>query len=179
MKTTINISAVLCLTLLTSGCMRVNKEFSELNNYILAGFGNKYSTEAQFAVGSVGISISSWFVDFAQDDDIVNDLMREIDNVQIGIYTSLKETSQVGFNTLLEISADMEARGWKHIVRSIDNGELLAAYISSDIKKTFTQMYIISFDGEQLVIVEVEGNLEELISTVIKEKGIDFNTTFN
>src|SRR3970040_2311054 len=82
----------------------------------------------------------SCFVDFAQDDDIVNDLMREIDNVQIGIYTSLKETSQVGFNTLLEISADMEARGWKHIVRSIDNGELLAAYISSDIKKTFTQM---------------------------------------
>jgi len=29
-------------------------------------------------------------------------------------------------------------------------------------------MYIISFDEEQLVIVEVEGNLEELISTLIK-----------
>jgi len=28
-------------------------------------------------------------------------------------------------------------------------------------------MYIISFDGEQLVIVEVEGNLEELISIPI------------
>ena len=40
-------------------------------------------------------------------------------------------------------------------------------------------MYIISFDEEQFVIVEVEGNLEELISTVIREKGIDFNTTFN
>jgi len=40
-------------------------------------------------------------------------------------------------------------------------------------------MYIISFDEEQLVIVEVEGNLEELISTLIKEKEIDFNTMFN
>jgi len=31
-------------------------------------------------------------------------------------------------------------------------------------------MYIISFDEEQLVIVEVEDNLEELISTLIKKK---------
>jgi hypothetical protein len=70
----------------------------------------------------------------------------------------------------------MEKRGWKYILRSVDNGDFISIYIRSGSENFFNQLYIVSFDDEQLILLDIEGDLKEVIATVIEEKGLDFDS---
>ena len=65
---TLIISVLLLLFFLT-GCIGVNRQFSEVKDKIIGELGNDYKTEFQFSVGSAAITISSWFVDFAEEEE--------------------------------------------------------------------------------------------------------------
>ncbi|MGB5289017.1 MAG: DUF4252 domain-containing protein, partial [Ignavibacteriaceae bacterium] len=71
-----------------------------------------------------------------------------------------------------EIEDKMSQSGWKSIVRSSDNGELTAVYVRKNRSETLDRMFVISMDGDELVLVDVEGDLKEAIATVIREKGM-------
>jgi hypothetical protein len=66
----------------------------------------------------------------------------------------------------------MSESGWKSIVRSSDTGELTAVYVRKNRAETLDRMFVISMDGDELVLVDVEGDLKEAIATVIREKGM-------
>jgi hypothetical protein len=169
-------TGLLILILFSAGCVKVDEEFSELRNNVMTSFGDNYETEYQFSVGTIGITVSSWLVDFAQDEEYVDDMMREIDNVQVGIYKKIIDSYEPGYNTLKQINDDMEKRGWKYILRSVDNGDFISIYIRSGSENFFNQLYIVSFDDEQLILLDIEGDLKEVIATVIEEKGLDFDS---
>ena len=82
---TIIISVSLLLIFLT-GCIGVNRQFGEIKNKIMGNLGKDYKTEFQFSVGSTVITVSSWFVDLAANEEYIDDMMREISSVQVGVY---------------------------------------------------------------------------------------------
>jgi len=65
--------------------------------------------------------------------------------------------------------------GWKSIVRSSDNGDLSAVYVRNNPAETLNRMFVINLDGDELVLVEVKGDLKEAIATVIREKEMKIN----
>ena len=161
---------VLFLLFISTGCIEVNDEFTGMRNKIISHFNNDYKSEVQFSVGSVGITISSWIVGAAQDEEFVDDMMREVDGVQIGVYKKLTSEDEKGFAVLNEIEEDMQEIGWKSFIRSYDNGEVTAIYLRTNPDEYLKRLFVISSDDDQLVIVEVKGDLKELISTAIREK---------
>ena len=166
---------VLFLLFISTGCIEVNDEFAGMRNKIISHFNNDYKSEVQFSVGSVGITISSWIVGAAQDEEFVDDMMREVDGVQIGVYKKLTSEDEKGFAVLNEIEEDMQENGWKSFIRSYDNGEVTAIYLRTNPDEYLKRLFVISSDDDQLVIVEVEGDLKELISTVIREKSFNID----
>ena len=166
---------VLFLLFISTGCIEVNDEFAGMRNKIISHFNNDYKSEVQFSVGSVGITISSWIVGAAQDEEFVDDMMREVDGVQIGVYKKLTSEDEKGFAVLNEIEEDMQEDGWKSFIRSYDNGEVTAIYLRTNPDEYLKRLFVISSDDDQLVIVEVEGDLKELISTVIREKSFNID----
>ncbi|MGB5531119.1 MAG: hypothetical protein WBQ32_14225, partial [Ignavibacteriaceae bacterium] len=65
MKTRVLFLPILFLTLFLNGCIGINEEFGEIRDEVIKNFCGEYKSEVQFSVGSVGISVSSWFVDAA------------------------------------------------------------------------------------------------------------------
>ena len=64
----------------------------------------------------------------------------------------------------------MRSKGWKYIVRTLDNDDLTAIYVSDEPDEVMEKMYVISLQDEELVIVEINGNLKKVIAYAIEEK---------
>jgi len=162
------------LLILLTGCIGVNRQFSEVKDKIIGGLGNKYKTEFQFSVGSSAITISSWFIDLAADEEYIDEMMREISSVQVGIYNKVEGAdAKASFGTLLSIDEEMQNKGWKYIVRSVERDELTAIYLSDDPEELLNKMYVINLSDDELVIIEVNGDLKKVISYAIEEKKFD------
>ncbi len=161
------------LVLLT-GCIGVNRQFGEVKDKIMGNLGNDYKTEFQFSVGSAAITISSWFVDLAANEEYIDEMMREISSVQVGVYNQVEGSdAKADFSTLKSIDKEMSSKGWKYIVRSVESDELTAIYISADPEEMLNSMYVINLSGEELVIIEVNGDLKKVISYAIEKKEFD------
>ncbi len=156
------------------GCIGINRQFSEVKNKIMGKLGDDYKTEFQFSVGSGAITVSSWFVDLAADEEYVDDMLREISSVQVGVYNRIEGAKyKADFSTLNSIDEEMNKNEWKYIVRSSENNELTAIYISSNPEELLKKMYVINLSDEELVIVEVNGDLKKVISYAIEERNFD------
>ena len=173
-KSIILLVAISFFLVTLTGCIGVNRQFSEVKNKIMGELGNNYKTEFQFSVGSALIHVSSWFVDLAADQEYVDDMLREISSVQVGVYNRIEGTKHKSdFSTLNLIDKEMSSKEWKYIVRSSENDELTAIYISSDPEELLKKMYVINLSNEELVIVEVNGDLKKVISYAIEERNFN------
>ena len=164
------------LLLFLTGCIGVNRQFSQVKDKVMGELGSDYKTEFQFSVGPTLIHVSSWIADMSTDEEYVDDMIREISSVQIGVYNRVeKNKGKADFNTLVAVDEHMKSNGWKYIVRSADGDELTAIYISADPDEILKKMYVISLEDEKLVIVEINGNLQKVISYALKEKKFNIN----
>lgn len=163
------------LLILFTGCIGVNRQFGEIKDKILRDLGNDYKTEFQFSLGSAAITISSWFVDLAAKEEYIDDMIREISSVQVGVYNKVESSdARADFSTLKSIDKEMNSKGWKYIVRSVEGNELTAIYLSDDPEEILNKMYVINLSDEKLVIVEVNGDLKKVISYAIEERNFQF-----
>ena len=175
MKTKILFLPILLLPLFLNGCIGLNEEFTQVRNEVIRNFGGDFKSEVQFSIGSAGITVSTWFVDAAAEDDIAAEILNDVSSVQVGVYKKLRGTNSPNMNTLREIESKMSASGWKSIVKSCDKEELAAVYVRKDSGEILDRLFVISLEDDELVLVEVEGDLKEAISTIIREKGMQIN----
>ena len=173
-KSIILLVAVSLFLITLTGCIGVNRQFNEVKNKIMGELGDDYKTEFQFSVGSAAITVSSWFVDLAADEEYVDDMLREISSVQVGVYNRIEGAKyNADFSTLNSIDEEMRSNGWKYIVRTIESDELTTIYISADPEELLERMYVINLSNEELVIVEVNGDLKKVISYAIEERSFN------
>ena len=173
-KSIILLVAVSLFLITLTGCIGVNRQFSEVKNKIMGELGDNYKTEFQFSVGPALIQVSSLFVDLAADEEYIDDMLREISSVQVGVYNRIEGAEhRADFRTLNSIDEEMSKNGWKYIVRTIESDELTSIYISADPKELLQKMYVINLNDEELVIVEVNGDLKKVISYAIEERSFN------
>ena len=161
---------------ISSGCINVNRNFKETSGKLINKFGNDYHREVELSAGPFLINMASWVVNFSEDDEIIDDLMRQVSNVQVGVYTLTKDRGKEKMSVMEKINSEMQARGWQYIVRSYSNNELTAVFVSKNPDMLFKKMFVITHDSEQLVLIEIEGKLDRLIELAIKDKKFKFNT---
>lgn len=166
---------ILIVTITLSGCIGVNNNFREISSNLINKFGNDYHREIEVSVGPLLINFASWVVNLSQDEEIVDDLMRQVSNVQVGVYKMTHEGDERKNNVMKKINSEMQLRGWRYIVRSYNDDEMTGVYVSSNREMFFEKMFIITHDSEQLVLVEVEGKLDKLIELAIHDKKFEFD----
>jgi hypothetical protein len=173
-KSIILLIAISLFLFTLTGCIGVNRQFSEVKNKIMGELGDDYKTEFQFSVGSAAITVSSWFVDLAADEEYIDDMLREISSVQVGVYNRIEAARyKADFSILNSIDEEMRKNGWKYIVRTLESDELTTIYISADPEELLEKMYVINLNDEELVIVEVNGDLKKIISYAIEERSFN------
>ena len=176
-KRTYIILLALSVIILMPGCINVNKEFSEVTDRLISNMGDDYKTEFQFSVGEVGITVSSWFIEFAAREEYIDEMMREISSVQVGVYKRLEDSDRkTAQRTLESIDEEMHSRGWKYLVRTIEGDELTVIYLNPNPDIMLEKMYVINVNEDELIIVEVNGDLKKVISYAIEEKNFKIKT---
>ena len=167
------LSFTLLLTL--NSCINVNEDFLNVRNKVIKNFGDDYRSEVQFSLGSAGITVSSWMVNTSENDELASDILADVSSIQVGVYQKLKGSSTLDISTIHDIEKNMLESGWKSIVMSSEDNDLSAVYVRKNPNEILNRLFIINYDGEELVLIEVEGDLKEAVSTVIREKGMKIN----
>jgi hypothetical protein len=175
MKTKKYFLPILLIPLFINGCVEINEEFSKVRDKVIENFGDDYKSEVQFSIGSVGLTISSWIVDAAEEDELPSEILDKVSSIQVGVYKKVRGNTSYKINTLKDIESNMREGGWKSIVRSSKEKELTGVYIRKNAEEMLDRLFIINLEDDELVLVEVEGDLKEAITTVIKEKGMKIN----
>jgi len=165
---------ILFTSFLFTSCIGVNRQFEEVKDKIIGNMSDDFKTDVQFSVGPALLTVSSWFVSLSEDDEYVDDMMREISSVQVGVYNRVKGSQiNADFSVLQSINDEMTAKGWKYIVRSVEDDEITVIYLSASPEKMLKQMYIINLNDEDLTIVEINGDLKKVIEYAIEEKNLN------
>lgn len=179
MKLKLNILIILSLFsfFLLPSCIDINKEFSEVTDRIIRNIGDDYKTQFQFSVGSTAIEISSWFIDFAANEEYIEEMVRELTSVQVGIYKRVESSNKkAAYSTLESIDEEMKSRSWRYLVRTIENDALTTIYISEDPALMLKKMYVVNLHHNELIIVEVNGDLKKVISYAVEERHFKVKT---
>lgn len=165
--------SLLLLVFLLSGCFGVDRSFRNIRNYVLENTNSDYNTEYEFAIGSAGISLASLVVSFADSEEPVEEILSEISSVQVGVYNNGNSSRiTTDYEGLQKITNLMEHAGWEYIVRSVDKNELTAIFVRV-YQNQLNRVFIVSVNEEEMVLVEMYGNIDKVIEIAIREGDLD------
>jgi len=69
---------------------------------------------------------------------------------------------------------EMERPGWESIIKNFGKRELNIIYVQNENSGRLSEIFVINMNRRELTLVEVSGNLNEVITYIIKEKGLGF-----
>lgn len=170
---------VAVLSINITGCIGVNRNFKQIRATLTESFDADFEKKFEFSVGRAGLSLAGMIIRLTDVEEPIDELLSKVSQVQIGIYEKGKYGEMnAKYEDLIKVTDMMEERGWTYIVRSVQKEELAAVFIKEKDEE-LNQLCVISFDGSEMVLVEVHGDLEEIVEIVIREKGLNFEMANN
>jgi hypothetical protein len=169
------IAQVLLLAMLSlsfTGCIGVNGSFKKIRNTLKNNLDLEYNKTVEFSIGRTGIMLAGMVVRFADTEEPIEDVLREVTRVQVGIYERDYGDLNAKVENLNVLTAEMENQGWKYIVRSVQSNEMVSVFIREDDPE-FNQLYVVNVSDHEMVLVEIHGDLSKVIEIVLREKAFD------
>ncbi len=155
------------------GCIGVDHDFREVKSLVMESTNDKYYKDVEFAVGSLGISFAKFVISFSDDDRDAEAILSNISEVQIGVYKN-NDLGNIhyGYSFFHNIDDKLKEENWHNIVKHIDGDELTGIYVKYE-DDLINKMYVINIKNNKLSLVRVKGNLENILTYAIKDKGFD------
>lgn len=158
----------------TTGCFTVDKHFMKIRDNILSSMDGKFKTDVQFGIGAVMLGLGSTLASFSEEDKFAADIMTDIDNVMVGVYKRKSKSEINGSYALLKkLDKEMEKNGYIFLVKNRTADEMNAVYVSQESDLSLNEMFVISLNQNELVLVKVTGNLERAIASAVRQKGMN------
>jgi hypothetical protein len=144
----------------------------------MAANGEQFDKEFEFSFGSVTIGMAEIVMNFAETDEPIEEILSEINSVQVGVYNNHSNRKN-GTNTdeINFLISKMEKSGWDCIVRAYDRSDVSAVFVKMN-EEELKQLYVISISNNEIVLVEILGNLHKVIEIAIREKGFDIANSY-
>ncbi len=154
------------------GCILVNTDFLNTKKLILEEIGPvDVKTEFQLQIGPGMISLGCFTVSFTNKKDEVLKYLKDIKNVQIGVYNLYDVDRKRPIAIPGKIGRKLAQNGYEPMVKVKERDS--AVWVMTKMKgKRIESLYVIALDRSELVLVEVQGRLERLIEKAIHEHGL-------
>lgn len=161
----------LVISIFTSGCIGVNREFKNIRSQILESIDDDFDRQIEFSVGPVGFFVASQFVRFADTEENVDEMLSKIRNIHIGIYDRLSSFSKPSLSLLRNITESIVDEDWKSLVKSIDGNEMVGVYVKDVNPDDIDELFVVTLTEEELVLVKLQGSLGSLIEIIVRDHG--------
>lgn len=159
-----------------TGCFGVSDEFCDMKETVLKGMDRKYKTEVEFSLGSVSLSMIHGIVKLSNNDDEAAEILGNISSVQIGKYNASnrpgRKNTMPDYHRIIHL---MENEGWHYIVKDYEQDKLSLIFVGTNSDERFEDIFIINIEHNELVMVEVHGNLEKIVELALRDHKIDLD----
>lgn len=154
---------------LVSGCIGVNQEFKDIRDKVVENLSDDFQREIEFSVGPVGFFLASKFVQFAETEENIDELLSKISNIHLGVYKRTTNKSKPSLNLLRDLSYQFKNDNWSCIVRSLNENEIVGVFIKLNSSDKIENLFVISLNDDELVLLKLNGNIESIIDVIIRE----------
>lgn len=161
-----------------TGCIGVNGNFKNVRDNILVNLDGRTERVIEFSLGPSGMMFASLITSFAADEEYVDDLIRQVTKIQVGVYKR-NNFSDPNFRILKDLSEEMRDKGWNYLVRSYDHGNLAAVFTQSDDLNSVHSLFVVALERDEMVMVELKGDLDRMIEIAVRENGLKFDIANN
>lgn len=165
---------ILAISFSLTGCFRVNRGFKNLRDIVLDETPIKFQKHVELAVGSGTIGLANIFISLSDDPEgkMASRIINQISRVQFGVYEKKYwKDENLKFGHLKKISNKVKDMGWKFLVRSVNNNEMAAVFYKENEDFEIRQMLVIGTEDNEMFIVEIMGDLNDVIEIAVNENG--------
>ncbi len=174
---------ILSSVFLFSGCFGVNTEFRSIRNSLLQNNKEDFDRTFELSIGQAGMLLAGMFIRMADESEHnIDQMLAQVSRVQIGVYELEDPADRQNVNCremLTSVETQMKNEGWHYIVKTRDNNEIAAVFIRDNILDEFSEMFVVAFSNKELVLVHLNGDLDNLIQIAIREHGLKFQMAKN
>ncbi len=171
--------AALLLLVSLSGCFGVKRSFKSMRNNILHSIDADFKKDIEFRISPLMFDVASTIVNKSDADQEAKDMISKMSNIQIGIYkVRYMERNNLLDDMFLKISRKMESAEWYNIVRSRENNEYTGIFLRNNNNLQMRKMFVIHLDNKELVMIELTGELDDVLTLAMKQhNGKMFSTS--
>lgn len=157
-----------------AGCLEVGSQFMDVRSRVLESAGADFSCDAEFSVDAPELSLAYLFVKSShhKDQRFAGDIIKHLSRVEVGVYKNTDHRLTADFSMLKKIDDCLSDDGWQYIVRNIEPNEVSAIYVNRDSGKMMKELWVVNINRKELVLVKVRGDLDYVIQTALREKGL-------
>lgn len=130
----------------------------------------RFEKELQLNLGPIAISLARTVLGLVPDEEtaVAKGYLDEIRRFKLGIYKVHNLRSARGIRLPQGIRHRLERRNWETVVKLRENDELVIA-IYRKPRESITDLFILSINRSELVLVQVAGRLDNLYRKVIEQ----------
>jgi len=165
--TTLTLCLSVCLSL--SGCL-YSSEIAHVRRDIEREFpGSSFDREFVLTVGPGFFNTLGWIAEHVDDHETrrIGEYMAEIRRVKVGVYRT--ESLPYEGNLELEELQRFRRNGWQVAAKVRDDDELVWVLYRERYDEV-RDIFVLSLDNDELVIVRVEGNLNRLLEKIVADE---------
>lgn len=160
------------LLLFFTGCINVNKNFKEIRNNVLSNFDESFKKSNEFAIGPAAMHLASSFVNIEENetDMDVGLMLRQVNKIQIGIYERKKSYNFESYKKD-KLKDHLSDENWTRIIINKEPNSISEIFVKEDNDEKLRQMLVVNVESEQIIIIELSGDLDELIAVALANNG--------
>ena len=166
--------SIILLSVLNTGCIGVNRNFKIIRNSVLENLNTNFEKTIEFSVGKSAFLFAGKFMDIDDDEsENIKEMLNDVSHVSIGVYE--KENNEENYNNskllLKRITNNLAVEDWESIVKVNGDDETLGIYIKENDTDEINEMFAVILSGNELVMLNFNGNLNSLAEKVIEQQG--------
>ncbi len=168
---------LLLLVLLAAGvasCFRLGSDARTLRNELIKSSGVEWRQQIALNAGRLTLGAVRAGPSCARLDPGARAALQSIRTAGVGVY-QLPSGMPPPDRAAMLAAADsaMTARGWERVVGVMDGQDLVTVYLpEKNVSVHRLKCCVMVFDGEEMVLVSAQGNLEPLLKYALDQPGL-------
>ena len=169
MRKTLLFTLIIGISLLSNGCITTSHEFNYVEQAIKDQiYPAKLKKNFKFSFGPLSLSAVKLFVKLADTDDEAIEYIKEIKDVQVGVYEIRHSNDETHIKIPQNAEQKLTDLGWEIFVKVKERDSQVDIFFTELDLRTIS-IYAIVLEDDELIIVETRGRLDNLIEKVLQE----------
>lgn len=170
-------ASLLLLVLLAAGvasCFRLGSDARSLRNELMKSSGVEWRQQIALNAGRLTLGAVRAGLSCVKLDPVTRAALQSIRTAGVGVYQLPSGTPPPDRAAMLAAAdSAMTARGWERVVGVMDGKDLVTVYVpGKNVTVHRMKCCVMVFDGEEMVLVSAQGNLEPLLKCALDQPGI-------